>query len=189
MVLAPAACSGSASPRPLAPTASPSTRSSAPPTSSPSPSADQAIRAATAAYEQAYLDAVADPTNTGKRQVLLAMYTADSPERAGVSTFLQTFSTKGWAGRRGTLDHQTIEQVKVPPSASQGKAETTTCTYDSGRVVDAANRAPDGSEIVVNDETQSYRTRWTWLLVAGEWKIVDATTLTTWPGADRCAAR
>ncbi|MCM3883549.1 hypothetical protein [Frankia sp. R82] len=169
---------------------SPSTRSSGTsPTPSPPTSAERAIRAATAAYQQAYLDAVADPTSTGKRQTLLAMYTADSPERAGVSTFLQTFSTKGWAGRRGTLDHQSIEQVTVPPSSPQGKAETITCTYDSGRVVDALNRAPDGSEIVVNDETQSYRTRWTWLLVAGEWKIVDATTLTTWPGADRCAAR
>ncbi|ORT53055.1 hypothetical protein KBI5_08700 [Frankia sp. KB5] len=179
-----AGCSDNASPRPLTTT----TPSASP---SPSPTADAAkeVRAATAAYEQAYLAAVADPKNSVKSQTLLAMYTDDSPERAGMAHFLQAFTANGWAGRPGPRSHQDIEQIRLVAPAAHGKAETTTCTYDDGTVVDAVNRAPDGSQIIVNDDKQSARTRWTWVSISGTWKIQDATTITTWHGEDRCAPR
>jgi hypothetical protein len=178
-----AGCSASAPPRPLTTTATPS----ASPAPRPTADAAQEVRAATVAYEQAYLAAVADPKNSAKSQTLLGMYTDNSPERAGMAHFLQTFTTNGWAGRQGPHGHQDIERIKLVTPPPNGKAETTTCTYDDGTVVDAVNRAPDGSQIVVNDDKQSARTRWTWVSTSGTWKIQDATTITTWHGEDRCA--
>ncbi len=187
-----AACSDSTSPRPLAaPSHTTSTRgiTGSTPTTGPTVEAEKAIRDATRRYDQAYRDALADPGNPAKAQTLLAMYTADSPERAGMEKFLRTFTSRGWAGRPGGAGHQSIENVKIASLPPNGHAETTTCTYDDGVVFDAVNKAPGGQEIIVNDAKQSYRTVWTWVSDAGVWKISDATTVKTWMGSDQCSPR
>jgi hypothetical protein len=186
------ACSGNDSPRPLAATATATSTPAASPSSATSSASapdatTQAIRDATAAYDKAYIAAIADPKNTTKSRTLLAMYTDTSPERAGITQFLQSLAAKGLAGAQGPNGHQTIEQIAIISWPPDGKAEATLCTYDDGLIVDAVNRAPDGSQIIVNDDKQSYRTRYTWNLLSGQWKIADTTTITTWHGEDRCA--
>ncbi|MCM3920282.1 hypothetical protein ND748_01080 [Frankia sp. AiPs1] len=185
-----AACSDSAPPHPLAaPSTTAGTRGAVggTPTTDSTVEAEMAIRAATRRYDQAYRDAIANPGNPAKTQPLLVMYTANSPERDRIENLLQTFTRNGWAGRPGGAGHQSIENVKIMNAPPDGLAETTTCTYDDGIVFDAANKAPGGHEIIVNDATQSYRTTWTWVTDAGTWKISDATTVKTWMGADQCA--
>ncbi len=187
-----AACSDSTSPRPFAaPSHTTSTHgiTGSTPTIGPTVEAEKAIRDATRRYDQAYRDAVADPGNPAKTESLLALYTADSPERDRVEEILGTFTSRGWAGRPGGTGHQSIENVKIASLPPNGHAETTTCTYDDGIVFDAVNKAPGGQEIIVNDAKQSYRTVWTWVSDAGTWKISNATTVKTWIGADQCAPR
>ncbi len=188
-----ASCSDSSSARPLAaPSSTANNRGTAGSASTASPAAeaeaDKAIRDATRRYDQAYRDAVADPGSPAKAQHLLAMYTADSPEREGMKTFLQTLTRRGWAGRPGKKGHQSIESVLITSLPPTGRAETTTCTFDDGVVFDAVNKAPGGGEIIVNDDAEGSRTTWIWIYAAGTWKISEATTVQKWTGEDKCAA-
>jgi hypothetical protein len=142
-------------------------------------------------YDRAYFAAVGDPGNPTKTAPLLALYIPGSPEQKGMERRLHTFAVNGWAARPGPNGYVTVEKIDVVSVPPNGRATSTTCTFDDGVVYDAAHRAPDGKEIIVNDAKESVRTEfdWTWTTTSGGWKISEARTLSTWKSVNRCPPR
>ncbi|MCK9895042.1 hypothetical protein [Frankia sp. AgB32] len=146
---------------------------------------DREIHAAQERYYQAFLVAVADPGDERRVDGLLASYTATGAPARSTREWLGLLAQRGYAGRAGAGNRYVIEKIDVAVAGERETVVATVCGYDDGVVFDARNRAPDGSEIVVDDVPRSDRTLFTW--VKGTvWQIDAATVVNTWKGRDGC---
>ena len=175
-----------------------STRSSAsPPGSSRSPSSvsrseavDPAgtvrreIAAAQERYYRSFLAAVEAPGDRRGVDGLLASYTATGAPRQNVTAWLALLARRGYAARPGAGNRYVIEKIEVP-TAALDTVVATVCGYDDGVIFDARRRAPDGSEIVVDDIPLRERTLFTWVKHE-TWQIDRVTTTDSWNGRDGC---
>ncbi|ONH60467.1 hypothetical protein CcI49_11610 [Frankia sp. CcI49] len=164
---------------------------SASPDPAPSPDPVSVVRAEVTAAQEKYftsfLSALADPQDHARVDALLASYTLTAEPRADVVQWLANLADRAFAGRSGPGTYYVIEKITVPPGTVD-IAVATVCGYDDGVLFDARQRAPDGSEIIVNDLLLSERTDFTWVR-RDVWQIDSVRTTDTWKGRNGCPPR
>jgi hypothetical protein len=149
-------------------------------------SVESELVAAQQTYYESYLAALGAPGDAELVGRLLELYMPGSPERANVDERMRSFAERGVAGRPGPESYYVIENIDVIADPPDGRAEVTFCGFDDGVLYDTRQRAPDGREIVVNDDPYSGRTRTVWIQESGTWSIESVVVVDTWEGENRC---
>jgi hypothetical protein len=189
LLLTATACSRSGS------THSPTQNSTSVTSTTPSPSDPVAeVRAAVTAAQKHYFDtyraAAADPSNQALVTALRAVYTSQSVAGNTISGRIDWFAQHHYVVRPEASSYYVIENIAVEAPPPNGRAVETVCGYDTDVVVDGANRAPDGKEIIISNTPGSVRTRTTWIQQPdGTWKIDGGTVVDSWQGENRCPTR
>jgi len=156
---------------------------SLPAASDPATAVLREISVAQEKYYRSFMVALADPGDQRGVEGLLASYTA-SGEGRSIRAWLRYLADSGFAARPGAGNRYVIEKIDVT-AADPNRVIATVCGFDDGVLFDARQKAPDGSEIVVNDVPLSERTLFTWVK-RDTWRI-DATRRTdSWKGRDGC---
>jgi hypothetical protein len=149
-----------------------------------------AVAAAVVQTRQDYLYAVQHYDAADALDVLARTAVREGPSWQLAVKNIDTLKTNGWRARNDptvpsvTTVEGDVQLLDGPPAT---KAEVVACTIDSG-VVYAPNAAPDGSDLIVNDEVSANRDRLTLVLQNGSWKLYSGTALGTWKGATSCSA-
>jgi hypothetical protein len=177
---------GTGSPLPSTSTAVPSVSSS--PSAVPLAKAEGDVRAAQAAYYAAYMAAVAKPGNSRLVDRLLGVYQSGSPGQRGMKKYIKALATNGFAAQKGPKSTFVVQSVDVSSVAEGAKASAVVCTYDDGVTYDAKHDGPDGKPIVIDDSVSSARTKFGYVLQAGQWKLTGGDVTKTWAGVNRCSA-
>jgi hypothetical protein len=142
------------------------------------------ITAAQERYYRSFQVALADPGDQRGVEGLLASYTTTGAPGHNVRVFLAFLAARGYAARPGAGNRYVIEKIEVP-AGGMDTAVATVCGYDAGVIFDARQKAPDGSEIVVDDGLLSERTLFTWVK-RETWQIDQVHTTDSWKGRDGC---
>lgn len=169
---------GTAVPRQLLPS------TSLPSASDPATAVLREITAAQERYYQSFQVAVAHPGDQRGVEGLLASYTASGEPARRVRAWLRYLADSGFAARSGLENRYVIEKIDAV-AADPERVVATVCGFDDGVIFDARQKAPDGSEIVVDDVPLSQRTLFTWVK-RDTWQIDAAQVLNTWEGRDGC---
>jgi hypothetical protein len=150
----------------------------------------QAVAKAVVDAREAYLYAIYNVDAPDAVARLEATHAAGSPSLDLALRNIETLRTNGWRAR-GNPDvpsASTVEGDVVlldgPPAS---RAEVTVCTVSAGVVYEPAG-APDGSDVIVNDEIGARRNRATLVLEGGVWKLSEGATLGEWSGVPECPA-
>jgi len=179
--------SGGGTPTPVT-TSRPTTTS--PTAADPVAAVRAAVTAAQKRYYDAYRAAAADPSNQALIGALRAVYTTQSVSGDAIKDRIRWFADQKYAVRPEPGSYYVIENIAVDVLPPAGRAEATVCGYDTDIVVDAANRAPDGKDIIVSNTPSSVRTRTTWLQQSdGTWKLDGGVVVDSWQGENRCPPR
>ena len=149
-----------------------------------------AVAAAIPQTRVAYNYAVTNYDAPDALDVLAQSVVRDSPSWNLTVSNMDTLRSNGWLVRSNpdAPDESHVEGdvdlVDGPPAT---RAEATICTISSG-VVYKPGAAPDGSDLIVNDEVNARRSRVTMVLQDGSWKIEQGTGLGSWEGSAECLA-
>jgi hypothetical protein len=102
---------------------------------------------------------------------------------AALSKTVSDLVSHNWRARPGSDSYFVVESVSVAPGANT--ATTVECVWDTG-VIYEPNAAPDGSDIIVNDQKTSERFQHTLYLESGRWMVGDEKTLEQHTGVNQC---
>ncbi len=103
---------------------------------------------------------------------------------------MDTLRSNGWSARLNPEipDTATVEgEVQLLDGPPPTKALAMVCTISAG-VVYKPGAAPDGGDVVINDEVVARRDQVTLVLEDGTWKVEQGTNVGTWKGASKCPA-
>jgi len=142
------------------------------------------IAAAQEKYYQSYQVALAHPSDRRGVEALLASYTVSGEEARSIRAWLSYLADSGFAARTGPGNRYVIEKIDTAAD-DPDRVTATVCGFDDGALVDAWKRAPDGSEIVVDDLPLSERTLFTWVK-SDTWRIDATRRVDSWKGRDGC---
>ena len=148
-----------------------------------------AVAAAAVEARQNYLYAVKNYDAPDALEVLARTTARDSPSWALTLSNIDTLRGNGWLVRDDpraasvTVVESDVELLDGPPAT---RAQVTVCTISSG-IVYLPGGAPDGSDVIINDEIVSNRNRVTMVLEDGLWKLYEGTGLGSWE-ATACPA-
>ena len=147
-----------------------------------------AVAAAVVQSRQDYLYAIENYDAPDALEVLSHTWAPDSPSWNLTLTNMEQLRSNGWRARPNPdVPDQTIVEGEVnvidgPPATS---AQVTACTISSG-VVFKPGAAPDGGDLIVNDEIVARRTLVTAVLQNGGWKVSEGQELGSWNGSTSC---
>lgn len=162
----------------------------APSTSDVSQSTKQAVADAVKQSRVAYNYALTNYDAPDALDVLAQSFVRDSPSWNLTLQNMQTLRSKGWLARPNpdVADTSTVEgEVQLLDGPPATKAQATVCTISAG-VIYKPGAAPDGSDLIVNDEVVARRELVTMVLQDGAWKAEEGTNLGTWNGRSDCPA-
>jgi hypothetical protein len=148
------------------------------------------VAAAAVETRQGYEYALQNYDAADALDVLGRTWAANSPAWNLTLKNIETLRTNGWRSRANptipsvTTVESDVEFLDGPPAT---RAQLTVCTIDSD-IVFKPGGAPDGSDVVVNDEVTARRNRITMVLEGGAWKVSDGIGLQSWPGSTCPAA-
>ena len=148
----------------------------------------QAVADAAVASREAYLYAVYNLDAPDALQRLEATTAAGSDSFALAMDNIEMLRTNRWRVRPNpeVPSALTIEgEVELLDGPSATTAEVPVCVVSAG-IVYEPEAAPDGSDTIVNDEVVARRSRMTFVLEEGVWKVSKAVGLGEWNGAAAC---
>lgn len=164
--------------------------STAAPTTDAAAADKAAVVAAVPQTRVAYNYAVTNYDAPDALDVLARSVVRDGPSWQLTVNNMDSLRTNGWVVRPNpdVADTSTVEgEVTLLDGPPATRAQATVCTISAG-VVYKPGGAPDGSDLVVNDDVVAYRDRVTMVLDGGTWKIEQGTGLGKWSGATACPA-
>jgi hypothetical protein len=138
------------------------------------------------AGENAYLAALAEPTNFDQATVE-ASYAAGKV-RDNVISALTDFRRQGFRYRPGPqgLDYYVVEDINLLDGPPVTRAELFTCQVSDGVVYDPRDPNNPDDDAIVNAELGSHRFKWTMVLEDGVWKRLSSDELEHKRGVNAC---
>lgn len=160
----------------------------APSTSDVSAATKRAVADAAVQARVAYNYALLNYDAPDALDVLATSVVRDSPSWALTTQNMDKLRDNGWLARVNpdVADQSVVEgeaQLLDGPPAT--RAEVTVCTTSAG-VVYKPGGAPDGSDLIVNDDVVARRERLSMVLQDGVWKLEQGTNVGTWKGVATC---
>jgi len=149
-----------------------------------------AVAAAAVSAREAYNYAVLNYDAADALDVLAASYLRDGPAWNQTLGNMNTLRANGWLARANpaVADSSTVEgQVQLIVANPPTRAQVMVCTVSAGEVFKPAG-APDGGDLIINDELVARRELLTFVVEADTWKLEQGTILATWKGQAECPA-
>jgi hypothetical protein len=172
-------------------TSSTTTSPTAPPTTvDPITASKAAVVAAVAQSRQVYNYVVANYDAPDALDVLATTAVRDGPSWNVAVQNMATLRSNGWLVRPNPEipDTSTVEgDVQLLDGPPATRAQATVCTISAG-IVYKPGAAPDGSDVIINDEVVARRELVTMVLQDGAWKLEQGTNVGTWKGQATCPA-
>jgi hypothetical protein len=135
----------------------------------------------------ALYEAVQDPGDDEKLSTALDWHVA--PNRRFIADQLEEYRLNGWIARPNP-DVNAVVVIEVPAillDPSDDAAELQVCEVDSWIVVEPG-AGPDGSDALVNDELNTYRSTYFVRRVDGRWLVEGSSEIGSWLGLKSCPA-
>jgi hypothetical protein len=149
-----------------------------------------AVAAAIVQSRQDYLYAVGNYDAPDALEVLARTWSEGGPSWNLVTSTMQSMQASGYRLRPNPAvpDASTVEgEVTLLDGPPATRAEVQVCTVSSD-VVFKPGGAPDGTDLIVNDDVVARRTRVSVVFQDGAWKAYEGTILGSWEGEQTCPA-
>jgi len=119
--------------------------------------------------------------------LLSSLMTRDGDTYAGTLEYVEYLRSSGLRlrTRQDVPLSTTVESIRLEDGPASTNATVVSCAVDSVVTVEPL-AAPDGSDIVVDDNIAAYRLEWTLLLDSGVWKLdlVTESSTEVWAGVE-----
>ncbi len=178
-----------AAPPPEPPPTVPPTTTSPPTTRPPDPraEAEAALRRAPIQNRKAYLYAVKNYTAADALDRLAATTVRGGPSWELALDNVRELRRNGWKVRSNPAARETVavESIDLGDGPPYGEAMVTVCNVGTSVVYEPGG-SPDGSDVIVNDEIVARRSRSTFVVNDGKWKLETGYSLGEWNGETEC---
>jgi ABC-type transport system substrate-binding protein len=119
----------------------------------------------------------------------LEQYYVVGPALDEVNESIEVLRTEGWRAREHPTipEGLTVEEITFIDGPPPTRAEVVVCILDSGVIYEPA-AAPDGGDVIVNDQVVAARTTYEMIKVEGGWKLRSLVGGEEFEGVTECPA-
>lgn len=158
-------------------------------TTDPIAATEEAVEQAALQSRADYLYAIESYDATDAVARLEQSIVVGSPSMSEALEFMETFRRNGWHSRPNpdVPESAVVEDIALLDGPPATQAEVVWCIVSPSIVFEPPS-VEGGSEVIVNDEIVARRSRSTFVLDAGTWKLDHGDSLGEWSGVTSCPA-